>query len=140
MLSRLRKKHKQIFLKCYLTRMRIALHKKNLCKAIVAKAVRYMFKKLSHILTAFLFINCSHPVFFILFNVNDVTQKFIFHFADFIFSEHGNFLLCRNPYGPHRPHIRYTPHLHIRESAYFLYPELPHIPLLLQPEYIFPSG
>lgn len=44
-----------------------------------------MFKKLSHILTAFLFINCSHPVFFILFNVNDVTQKFIFHFADFIF-------------------------------------------------------
>ena len=87
-----------------------------------------MFKKLSHILTAFLFINCSHPVLF------------IFHFADFIFSEHGNFLLCRNPYGPHRPHIRYTPHLHIREAAYFLYPELPHIPLLLQPEYIFPSG
>ena len=65
-----------------------------------------MFKKLSHILTAFLFINCSHPVFFILFNVNDVTQKFIFHFADFIFSEHGNFLLCRNPYGPHLHHPR----------------------------------
>ena len=99
-----------------------------------------MFKKLSHILTAFLFINCSHPIFFIMSNVNDVTQKFIFHFADFIFSEHGNFLLYLNPYGFHRLHIRYTPHLHIREAAYFLYPELPHIPLLLQPEYISPSG
>lgn len=39
-----------------------------------------MFKKLSHILTAFLFINCSHPVFFILFNVNDVTQKLYMSF------------------------------------------------------------
>ena len=39
-----------------------------------------MFKKLSHILTAFLFINCSHPVFFILFNVNDTIPKFTFHF------------------------------------------------------------
>ena len=44
-----------------------------------------MFKKLSHILTALFFINCSHPVFFILFNENDVTQKFVFHFAGFIF-------------------------------------------------------
>ena len=69
-----------------------------------------MFKKLSHILTAFLFINCSHPIFFIMSNVNDVTQKFIFHFADFIFSEHGNFLLYRNPYGFHRLHIMYTPY------------------------------
>ena len=98
-----------------------------------------MFKKLSHILTALFFINCSHPVFFILFNANDVTQKFVFYFADFIFSGRGNFLLCRNPYEPHRPHIRYTPHLHIREAAYFLYQELPHIPQLLQQEYIFPS-
>ena len=73
-----------------------------------------MFKKLSHILTAFLFINCSHPVFFILFNVNDVTQKFIFHFADFIFSEHGNFLLCRNLYGFHHLHTEYSCCLHIR--------------------------
>lgn len=79
-------------------------------------------------------VNTTDPEFY------KWTQKFIFHFADFIFSEHGNFLLYRNPYGPHRPHIRYTPHLHIQEAAYFLYPELPHIPLLLQPEYIFPSG
>ena len=77
-----------------------------------------MFKKLSHILTAF-FISCSH--------------------AGFIFSGHGNYLLCRNPYEPHRPLIRYTPRLHIREAAYFLYQELPHIPQLLQQEYIFPS-
>ena len=44
-----------------------------------------MFKKLSHILTAFLFINCSHPVLFILFNVNDVKNKLIFNFDEFIF-------------------------------------------------------
>ena len=118
-----------------------------------------MFKKLSHILTAFLFYHLSvgqHPVFCILFNINETIPKvalvvsfgwrYRYHvfrglfLAVLIFSEHDNFLLCRNPYGPHRPHIRYTLHPHIQEAAYFSYPELPHIPLLLQPEYIFPSG
>lgn len=42
-----------------------------------------MFKKLSHILTAFLFYHLSvvqHPVFFILFNINNTIPKFTFHF------------------------------------------------------------
>lgn len=41
-----------------------------------------MFKKLSHILTAFLFYHLSvvqHPVFFILSNINDTIPKSTFH-------------------------------------------------------------